>query len=426
MKKLTGFLAAGLAVTCLSTVAYADEPAKDTTAATTTSAETTIPAATVSTTTAETTEASGTNVTTTATSASNTATESSEQTQTTMSLDVTSLDILQEEKRAKEEELKSLEKELSEIITKIGELDRYASELNSKITVTTAELEVKTQLRDNQYEEMKLRIKFMYENRIGDIDAALSESSSMDDVLNAAGYYQDIYSYDREKLIELDENVKKIEDLKATLDQALKETDKTKKEMETEKKKVTDLVKDKKEDLKLINQGISANVMRLFNAGSLGSDSAAAGALLKIAEKAQEEALKEGKATEKQVEVARNAGHGFSTYPAVYGWCAAWVSGVYSYTGGITPPHGDAIDYWNKWKSSGSTRMDNIPIGACVISSGDPTYGHIGIYLGGGVVASNLGYCKIETIQSFGNVSAVCQGHVGYIGWVWPNGTPIQ
>ena len=196
--------------------------------------------------------------------------------------------------------------------------------------------------------------------------------------------------------------------------------------MEDEKKKVTELVKDKEEDLKLINEGISANVMRLYNAGSLATTSVATETLLEIAEKAQEEALKEGKATPKQVEVAQNAGHGRSTYPATYGWCAAWVSGVYSYTGGITPPHGDAIDYWNKWKSSGSTRMDNIPIGACVISSGDPTYGHIGIYLGGGVVASNLGYCKVETIQSFGNVSAVCQGHVGYIGWVWPNGTPIQ
>lgn len=406
LKKLTGFLAAGLAVTCLSTVAYADEPAKDTTAATTTSAA----ATTTATTPAATTTA------TTTSAANNGGTQA----------DNAALEQLQEEKKAKEEELKSLEKELSQIITKIGELDRRASELNAQITVTSAELEVKTKLRENQYEEMKLRIKFMYENRISNADVALSDDSSMDDILNAAGYYQDIYSYDREKLIELDDNVKKIEDLKASLDKALEDTEKNKKEMEDEKKKVTELVKDKEEDLKLINEGISANVMRLYNAGSLASTSVASEALLEIAAKAQEEALKEGKATPKQVEVAQNAGHGRSTYPATYGWCAAWVSGVYSYTGGITPPHGDAIDYWNKWKSSGSTRMDNIPIGACVISSGDPTYGHIGIYLGGGVVASNLGYCKVETIQSFGNVSAVCQGHVGYIGWVWPNGTPIQ
>ena len=333
---------------------------------------------------------------------------------------------IEAQKDSAQAEVNSLQAELTELLGQIDQLEMEMVEQGEKITQAEIDLEEAQKTEQHQYEEMKLRIKFMYENRISNADVALSDDSSMDDILNAAGYYQDIYSYDREKLIELDDNVKKIEDLKASLDKALEDTEKNKKEMEDEKKKVTELVKDKEEDLKLINEGISANVMRLYNAGSLASTSVASEALLEIAAKAQEEALKEGKATPKQVEVAQNAGHGRSTYPATYGWCAAWVSGVYSYTGGITPPHGDAIDYWNKWKSSGSTRMDNIPIGACVISSGDPTYGHIGIYLGGGVVASNLGYCKVETIQSFGNVSAVCQGHVGYIGWVWPNGTPIQ
>ena len=34
-----------------------------------------------------------------------------------------------------------------------------------------------------------------------------------------------------------------------------------------------------------------------------------------------------------------------------------------------------------------------------------------------------IGGVKIETIQSFDRWStATCQGHRGYIGWVWPNG----
>ena len=437
MKKLSGLLAAGMIIAGLSSTVYATEPIQDTTAATeaaTTQATqpATTPAATQPATQAATKPAADNsashNTQATTPAATTTSAESNTgNTQSAGSVEDEALKLLEEEKKAKEEELKSLEKELSEVITKIGELDRRASELNAQIYVATHELENKTALRNEQYDEMKLRIKFMYENKIGDVDAAFSDDSGMDDVLNAAGYYQDIYSYDREKLEELDKNVHEIGELKTTLDAALQETEKNKAEMEEEKKKIGELVKEKEEDLKLINEGISSNVMRLFNTGSAsGISSAATETLLKIAEKAQEEALKEGKANAKQVAVAQNAGHGRSTYPATYGWCAAWVSGVYSYTGGITPPHGDAIDYWNKWKASGSTRMDNIPIGACVISSGDPTYGHIGIYLGGGVVASNLGYCKVETIQSFGNVSAVCQGHVGYIGWVWPNGTPIE
>ena len=270
---------------------------------------------------------------------------------------------------------------------------------------------------------MKLRIKYMYENSVSDSDVLLSDESGMDAILNASEYYQKIYLYDRAKLEDLAMDVEEIRGLYDSLNAELEKTKNDKASAEEEKTKVTELIKDKQEELRIINQGISANVMRMY--GESGS-SATAEVLLEIAAKAQEEALASGEANAKQVEVARNAGLGRSTHPATYGWCAAWVSGVYAYTGGITPPHGDAIDYWNKWKASGSTRMDNIPIGACVISTGDPTYGHIGIYLGGGVVASNLGYVKIETIQSFSNVSAVCQGHLGFVGWVWPNARPIQ
>ena len=128
--------------------------------------------------------------------------------------------------------------------------------------------------------------------------------------------------------------------------------------------------------------------------------------------------------------ISYNARNNISNFPCTAGWCAAWVSGVYSRSGASTP-FGNAIDYWNKWSYSGSSSMDNIPVGAAVISSGagydGSVYGHIGIYLGGGMVASNVGYCKIETIQSFdASATATCQGHRGYICWVWPNGIALN
>ena len=118
------------------------------------------------------------------------------------------------------------------------------------------------------------------------------------------------------------------------------------------------------------------------------------------------------------------------TFPCNAGWCAAWVSGVYN-AAGVLPPHGNAIDYWNKWSYTGSTSMTDIPVGAAVISSGagydGSVYGHIGIHIGGGIIANNIGYCKIETIESFAaGATATCQGHRGYIGWVWPNGIALS
>lgn len=128
--------------------------------------------------------------------------------------------------------------------------------------------------------------------------------------------------------------------------------------------------------------------------------------------------------------IATNARNNNGWYPAAAGMCAQWVAGIYAQSG-AGRPYGNAIDYWNKWSYSGSTSKSNIPVGAAVISSGAgvlaATYGHIGIYLGNGMVASNIGGVRIESIDSFDRgATATCQGHRGYIGWVWPNGVALN
>ena len=87
-----------------------------------------------------------------------------------------------------------------------------------------------------------------------------------------------------------------------------------------------------------------------------------------------------------QKRVAAIAESNQGTRPCTAGWCAAWVSGIYE-AAGLGYPGGNAIDYWTRWSSSGSTSMDNIPIGAVVVGSGSGSaagnkYGHVGIYIG--------------------------------------------
>ena len=121
--------------------------------------------------------------------------------------------------------------------------------------------------------------------------------------------------------------------------------------------------------------------------------------------------------------VADYASRGISSHPATYGWCAAWVSGVY-YMAGVTPPHGDAYDYWRKWGSSATAAGTSIPIGSCVIfapSSANGGYGHIGIYIGNNMIAHNGGGVRIQDIDT---VARWTGGR--YVGWVWPNGTPLN
>ena len=119
------------------------------------------------------------------------------------------------------------------------------------------------------------------------------------------------------------------------------------------------------------------------------------------------------------------------TKPCKPGWCAAWVTGVYQAAGAPVIPYGDAIDMWNTYRSTGSTSMENIPPGAIVCGSGSGSdgadYGHVGIYIGDGKVAHNMGYLSIQTLEDWCSwQTAVCQGHQGWIGWVFPGGVPTE
>ena len=135
-------------------------------------------------------------------------------------------------------------------------------------------------------------------------------------------------------------------------------------------------------------------------------------------------------ATEIQLRICEIAKNNQGTIPCTPDMCAAWVSGVYQ-AAGLPYPTGNAIDFWNKWKSSGSTSKDNIPLGAVVCGSGSgymgSIYGHVGIYIGNGKVANNIGTFSVETLDQWCSwQTATCQGHTGWIGWVWPNNQPLN
>ncbi len=138
-----------------------------------------------------------------------------------------------------------------------------------------------------------------------------------------------------------------------------------------------------------------------------------------------------------QATVANIAKNNRGTYPCTAGYCAAWVSGVYD-AAGLGRPSGNAIDYWNQWKDSGSTSSENIPVGAVVVGSGSNNpeggkrYGHVGIHIGNGMIAHNIGHHDICSLAQW--VAGSCKGTMfpqyggyhGYIGWVWPFGKPLD
>lgn len=133
--------------------------------------------------------------------------------------------------------------------------------------------------------------------------------------------------------------------------------------------------------------------------------------------------------SEVQRRIAENARGNNGTFPCKSGYCAAWVTGIYHKTGLYTDKmYFDAINFWLNWGINdgitSSTRSDNIPVGAVVVGSGpsgENQFGHVGIYLGDGLVAENVGRHKITPLDEWiEHQNGECRGYKGYIGWVFP------
>ena len=121
-----------------------------------------------------------------------------------------------EEKKKAESTLKELEGKKSDTAAYVKELDRNLSALAGELTKlegdisrkeeqieeAKAELETAKVTENRQYEDMKLRIQYMYENGQTGLLESMMQSESIAELLNRAEYASQITSYDRKMLEE--------------------------------------------------------------------------------------------------------------------------------------------------------------------------------------------------------------------------------
>lgn len=127
---------------------------------------------------------------------------------------------MEEEKKKVESTLKELEGKKSDIAAYVKELDRNLSALAGELTklegdisqkeeqIEEAKVELETaKITENrQYEDMKLRIQYMYENGQTGLLESMMQSESIAELLNRAEYASQITSYDRKMLEEYRKN----------------------------------------------------------------------------------------------------------------------------------------------------------------------------------------------------------------------------
>ena len=125
---------------------------------------------------------------------------------------------LQKQKEAAENEKSSLASQLNQVISDMQETEKKLTEKQDEIKKAQDEL-VQAQIQENdQYEAMKLRIKYMYENGNASLLEILFSAKSMGDLLNKAEYVQSISEYDRNMLEKYEKLTKEIEEKEAALE----------------------------------------------------------------------------------------------------------------------------------------------------------------------------------------------------------------
>lgn len=107
---------------------------------------------------------------------------------------------LDESKVSLENLVSGLNSELAVINKNINDLEKQISDKNSEIEKTEKELESAILIEQEQYEDMKLRIQFMYELREDSYIEVFLSGGSIADSLNKIEYFSELTKYDRDML----------------------------------------------------------------------------------------------------------------------------------------------------------------------------------------------------------------------------------
>lgn len=110
------------------------------------------------------------------------------------------IDSLSQQKTDMEGQLNGLNQQLSDISSSLEDIESSIADKNQEIEDTKTALIEAQNKAATQYENMKLRIQFMYENGNTTFMAILFGSDSFTDFLNKTEYVDDITSYDRQML----------------------------------------------------------------------------------------------------------------------------------------------------------------------------------------------------------------------------------
>lgn len=170
---------------------------------------------------------------------------------------------LEAQKSTAEAEEAALADQLNQLITEMDQTTAKITEKQEEIVVKEDEL-IQAQIdENNQYESMKKRIKYMYENGNTQFIEILFESKSISDLLNNAEYITQISEYDRDMLDEFQATVKRVDEQKTALEEEKAELEELQGQLQVKQDEVSKLLEEKAEQISNLEVAIGENAAKL-------------------------------------------------------------------------------------------------------------------------------------------------------------------
>ena len=164
------------------------------------------------------------------------------------------VDDISDKKGDIEADLNGLNGELQNIASSMNKLEGEIETKETEIAQAQDELAAAELRSKEQYEDMKVRIRFIYENSTASAWQTLFEASSMKDFLNRTEYISQINTYDRQKLDEFQRVQQEIAEQKAGLEADMETLVAMQDEMKQNQKRVNSLISTAQANLAQTNE----------------------------------------------------------------------------------------------------------------------------------------------------------------------------
>lgn len=170
---------------------------------------------------------------------------------------------LEGQKDAAESQKASLTEQLNAVLGEMEETQEKLTAKEEEIQQKEEELAQAKVDENDQYESMKKRIKYMYENGNTEFIEILCESKDIGEFLNNAEYITTISEYDREQLVKFQEIVKQVQEQEAALQEEYTELTVLQTELEDKHSQVEQLLAETNMKLEDLEEQIGENAATL-------------------------------------------------------------------------------------------------------------------------------------------------------------------